>query len=122
MTETTDWDSLRMLRMNGQKPALPVIVTTKPHLPRRLEGVGCMTILHTAGQPMPVQLLDGLEVIFWFDNCGLMFHVSNLAKSKGVTFARTQVWCSCMGGLSLFALSCDSHAAMLKWLETGVAA
>lgn len=106
-----------MLRMGGHKPALPVIVTTKPYLPRRLEGVGCMTILHKAGTPMPIQLLEGLEVIFWFDTCGLMVHVLDLAKAKEVTFARAQVWCSCGNLLSLLPMSCESHAAMIDWLE-----
>jgi hypothetical protein len=117
--ETTDWDSLRMLRMGGLKPSSTVIVTTKPQMPRRLEGMGCMTILHKAGTPMPVQLLDGLEVIFWFDTCGITQHVMDLARANGVTFARSQTWCSCGNLLSLFPMSCESMAAAVEWLETG---
>jgi hypothetical protein len=83
----------------------------------RLEGVGCMVILHKAGDPMPVKLLDGLDVIFFFDRCDLAAHVGQLAKSKDVKFARAQSWCCCSGMLSVVLCSCESHAAMIEWLE-----
>lgn len=121
MTDTTDWDALRMLRMGGQKPTLPVIITTKPYLPRRLEGVGCMVILHKAGDVMPIQLLDGLDVIFFFDKCELTIHVERLAKAKEVTFGWAKTWCSCANLLSVAPMSCASHDAAVKWMETGSA-
>lgn len=119
MTGTTDWDSLRQLRMGGQKPALPVIVTTKPHLPQRLDGVGCMVILHKAGEAMPIKLLDGLDVIFMLDTCELMCHVEQFRKSKGVTFASSRAWCSCASLLTIAPMSCESHRAAIEWLEHG---
>lgn len=117
MTETTNWDALRMLRMAGQKPALPVIVTTKPILPQRLEGVGCLVILHKAGEVMPVKLLDGLDVIFFFDRCELAIHVEHLAQAKGVTFASSRTWCGCANLLSILPLSCWQMHEMVKWAE-----
>jgi hypothetical protein len=119
---TTDWDALRMLRMGGQKPSLPVIVTTKPLLPQRLEGVGCLVILHKAGEPMPVKLLDGLDVIFNFDKCGLTDHVMALAKAKGVEMGRVQTWCGCANLLSILPLNCYQHGQIMDWLENGYAA
>lgn len=117
MTKTTDWDALRMLRLAGQKPSLPVIVTTKPHLPMRLEGVGCLVILHKAGEVMPIKLLDGLDVIFNFDKCALALHVEQLAKAKGVTFSSSRTWCGCANLLSILPMYCQSHHEMIKWLE-----
>lgn len=117
LVEFTDWDALRQLRLGGQKPSLPIIVTTKPYLPRRLYGVGCLVILHRAGEVMPIALLEGLDVIFWFDRCELVIHVDRLAKSKGIKFGWVKVWCSCAGVLSILPMSCASHAAMVEWLE-----
>ncbi|MDP9090166.1 MAG: hypothetical protein M3O26_15650 [Pseudomonadota bacterium] len=122
MTEITDWDALRQLRMAGKKPTLPVIVTTKPQLPQRLDGVGCLVILHKAGEVMPIKLLDGLDVIFWFDRCELELHVKHMADAKGVTFERSRVWCNCAGLLSILPMSCDSMASAIEWMETGYVA
>ena len=114
---TTDWDALRMMRLAGQKPVLPVIVTTKPILPQRLEGVGCLVILHKAGEVMPVKLLEGLDVIFFFERCELANAVRKLAMDKGVQFGRSQTWCGCAGLLSILPMNCYSHGEMIKWLE-----
>lgn len=122
MTETTDWDALRLMRLAGQKPALPVIVTTKPDLPRRLEGVGCLVILHKAGEVMPIKLLEGLDVIFNFDRCALELHVEHLAKAKGVKFASSRVWCGCANLLSILPMTCWQMHEMVKWAEGDSAA
>jgi hypothetical protein len=111
------WDTLRELRMHGQKPALPVIVTNKPHLPRKLEGVGCLTILHAAGEAMPIGLIEGLDVIFFFDRCDLADHVYRLAQAKRVKLGRTRTWCSCASLLSDLPMSCASHVAAIMRLE-----
>jgi hypothetical protein len=115
--EPTSWDALRQLRLGGRKPTLPVIVTSKEKLPRRLEGVGCMTILHKAGEVMPIKLLEDLDVIFFFDRCELASHVRRLAKEKGVKFGWTQTWCTCGSMLTVLPMACDSMAEMVKWAE-----
>jgi hypothetical protein len=115
--ETTDWDALRMMRLSGKRPQLPVIVTSKVQLPRRLEGVGCLVILHKAGDVMPIKLLDGLDVILFFDRCELAGHVWKLAKAKGVTFASVKTWCKCAQLLSILPMDCDGHATAMAWLE-----
>jgi hypothetical protein len=117
MTESADWDALRAMRMAGQKPALAVIVTSKIQLPKRLEGVGCMVILHRAGEVMPIDLLEGLDVLFFFDKCELVGHVWRLAKAKEVTFARCRAWCTCASMPTILPMACDSYAAAIEWLE-----
>jgi hypothetical protein len=111
------WDALRQLREGGEKPSLPVIVTTKRELPRRLDGVGCLTVLHEAGTPFPVELLDGIDVIFFFDKCELAGQVQRLAKSKGVKFGWARAWCTCGSFLTVAPLACDSYAAAVDWME-----
>ena len=117
LNESTNWEALKALRLSGRKPALPVFVTTKPKLPYQLAGVGCMVIVHKAGEVMPVKLLDGLDVIFNFDKCELSIHVERLAKAKGVKFASSRVWCGCANVLSILPMNCYSHHEMVKWLE-----
>jgi hypothetical protein len=119
LDETTDWDALRLMRGHGKKPALPVIVTTHPRLPQRLHGVGCLTILHKAGEVMPIRLLDGLDVIFFFERCDMVIGVQQLAKAKGVKFGWAKTWCSCAGLLSIAPFTCESHAEAEKWMGTG---
>lgn len=114
--EPTTWDALRQLRLGGQKPALPVIVTTKKHLARALDGVGCMVIVHEAGTVMPVTLLDGLDLIFYFDTCALAETVWRLAKSKGVELASARAYCGCTGITTIAPMSCESHEAAMEWL------
>ena len=115
--DSSTWDALKELRESGQKPTLPVIVTTKRHLPYRLQGVGCMVILHEAGKAMPVALLESLDVIFFFDRCDLVVSVWKLCSSKGVKMASTKVWCACDGSLSVAPLLCESYADAMQWLE-----
>lgn len=119
--ETTTWDSLRLLRSHGQKPALPVIVTTKPDLPRRLWGVGCMVIVHKAGDVFPVKLLDGLDVILVLDRCELGNSVFRLADAKGVKFARLQAWCHCGAHLTVAPILCESYSSATDWLTVHAA-
>ena len=115
--EVTNWDALRLMRSQGHKPSLPVIVTSKTHLPRRLDGVGCLAILHQAGESPPVQLLDGLDVIVWFDTCELGARFMRFALNRGVKFARYQAWCTCGKNLTVLALDCKSYADGDAWFE-----
>lgn len=113
------WEALRDLRATGRRPTLPVVVTTKRQMPWRLQGVGCLTVLHEAGTKFPVEHLAGLEVIFLFERCELASHVWRLAKSRGVKF-NAQVWCECAGCLSCLPMSCESARAAIDWSESEV--
>lgn len=111
------WDDLRQLRVAGHKPTLPVIVTSHAHLPKRLEGVGCLTILHRAGEPMPVKLLEGLHVIWFFEQCHTAEFTWKLCRTKGINLASSRVWCGCANLLSILPMWCHSYAETCEWGE-----
>lgn len=112
-----DWDALRQMRLAGSKPSMPVIVTSQPHLPKRLEGVGCLVILHRSGDVMPVKLLEGLDVIWFFEQCHLAEFTWKLCKDRGVKLARSRVWCGCANLLSILPMWCHSHREAEDWAE-----
>lgn len=89
------WAELAELRRNGKKPALRIIVTDKKRMCWNLHGVGCMTILHGPGEPMPVELLEGLDVILWFANCERAALVWRAMRAKEIAPARCEAWCEC---------------------------
>lgn len=102
----SDWDALRMLRWTGKKPKLPVFVTSNPVLPERLAGLGCMVIVHDPGEPMPFGLLQGLDVIMWFDECDKAAGVWEAMSAKKQLPASFAAWCACGAGLTRFPSKC----------------
>jgi len=111
----SDWNQLRELRSTGNKPALPIIITSKKYLPRRLPDT-CMTIIHEAGTPMPVELLEGLDVIVWFDRCEIASAVWKLLKAKSVKCSCFRAWCTCGSMLTIAPMDCESHRRAIEWL------
>ena len=101
------WADLSALRAAGQKPRLPVIVTTNRYLERNLRGVGALVIEHDAGAPMPVQALLGLEVILMLPNCMQGLAVKQLMDARGVCCARLRAWCRCEKQLTVVPQACS---------------
>lgn len=102
-----NWQDLAELRRNGRRPALRVIVTDKKRMCWNLHGVGCMTILHGPGEPMPVELLEGLDVILWFSNCDRAASVWRAMRGKEIVPARCEAWCECAGELTTCVGKCS---------------
>jgi hypothetical protein len=100
------WGDLRAMRLRGQRPALRVIVTTSERFANRMQWVGCAAILHEAGTPMPVELLDGLDVILDLGNCERASRVKRLMDTKGVSPERLQAWCQCEQSITVAPRSC----------------
>ncbi len=117
MTDAIGWDSLRLLRSHGQRPSLPVIVTSHRWLPNRLWGVGCLVVYHPPGTPFPVRLLDGLDVILMLERCELAEFVQRLADTRGVQFARLRTWCACERALNVSTCDCKDFKPVNDWLE-----
>lgn len=114
------WPELADLRQHGYRPTLRMFVTTDPTFARRMTWVGCVAVLHKAGEPMPVELLDDLDVILDLGRCERAESVMRLMRERNVVPARVQVWCGCDGGLSIAPRSCA--VAPDDWLvPTGIA-
>lgn len=111
------WQELAELRRNGRRPALRVIVTDKKRMCWNLHGVGCMTILHIPGEPMPVELLEGLDVILWFDTCERAAAVSRSMRAKSVTPQRCEAWCECALELTTCVGKCTEMREVQNQLE-----
>ena len=108
------WDDLAELRARGQRPTLRTFVTTDPAFARRMTWVGCAAVLHEAGTPMPVELLDGLDVILDLGRCERAGAVKRLCDARDVTLARCQAWCRCAQGLTVAPHPCEE--AVDAWL------
>ena len=102
------WADLAELRARGQRPALPVYVTNRPVLARNMNDVGCLTILHRSGEPMPVELLRGLDVRLDFDLCETAGLVKRLMDRRDVQPASLRAWCRCARGFTAMCGACDT--------------
>lgn len=111
------WDDLRVLRQAGQQPYLRMFVTTNPQFARTMTWVGCAAVYHKAGEPMPVELLDDLDVILDLGTCERAGLVWDLMQRKGVKPSRCQTWCPCSRSLSVQAIRCETAVAVDIWLS-----
>jgi hypothetical protein len=105
----TPWDALRILRKQGKRPHFPVHVVSL--FPRRFDdnmaAINVMVIRHNPGEPMPVELLDGLDVSLHFGNCEMGGRVVQMMRAKGVTPKSLKVWCNCGDGYTVSCGPCD---------------
>lgn len=115
------WGQLAQLRAAGQRPAMTLIVSTSRRFAWNVGQLGAMTILQQRGEPMPVELLDGLDVIFHLDNCDQNAAVLRLMRSKGVIAGRAgqvRCWCKCFEFLDSGAAPCSATRQSLAWIES----
>lgn len=106
MAVVFSWAELAELRQQGYRPSLRMFVTTDPTFARRMTWVGCVAVLHRAGEPMPVELLHGLDVILDVGRCARAESVMRLIRERNVVPERLQVWCGCDGELSIIPRAC----------------
>ena len=98
------------------QPAMKLIVTTNKRFAWNMDEIGVMAIVHTPGEPMPVELLEGLEVLFMFADCGQSAAVLRLCTAKSVTLAWFRCWCECEKVLTSLALPCASQDELRAWI------
>lgn len=102
------WTELADLRRRGLRPELPVYVTDRWMLARNMTDVGCVAILHKRGEPMPVRLLEGLDVCLEFPTCVASGRVARLIRERNVAPRSLRAWCRCARDfVSVFA-GCDT--------------
>jgi hypothetical protein len=102
------WQDLRALRQTGQRPTLPVIVSTGHYrLDRNLRESGCLVITHKPGEMFHVELLQGLRVMLFVGRCERANRVAKSMMARGVEPAQMQVWCECSAELTTAPVSCE---------------
>jgi hypothetical protein len=90
------WDDLRLMRAQGLRPVLPLIVTVyADRLARTLMDEGCAVIVHQSGEPFPVELLDELWVWLFLGNCDRGQAVVRAMNAKSIRPAELLCWCEC---------------------------
>lgn len=107
------WADLAELRSRGQRPALRMFVTTRESFARRMTWVGCAAVLHEPGEPFPVELLDGLDVILDLGSCERAAKVKRLMDARDVKPTRLQTWCRCEKSLRIDTPACGEEGAWL---------
>lgn len=89
-----NWEDLRALREGGRRPHR-LVVTTNWRYAAEHAADGAMVIVHAKGEPMPVELLDGLDVELRLENCEQACGVARLVKSREVIPSCVRTWCRC---------------------------
>jgi hypothetical protein len=104
------WQELRTLRDRGQKPRLLCVTTDFRRCVDRAKS-GAMVVVHRAGEALPVELLDGLNVELHLDDCSQTFRLAKAWKSWGVQPALCSAWCQCEGRMSIcVSPNCEHNA------------
>lgn len=85
---------------------MKLIVTTSSRMAFGMDRIGVMVIVHRSGEPMPVELLEDLDVIFWLGDCDKNAAVLKLLNSRGVTVRAFKCWCDCEQILTSLVAPC----------------
>lgn len=107
-----DWADLKALRDAGHRPAHMLAVFSGDHWRFRAAMIenGAMVIDHPSGQPIPIELLAGLEVLLMFSRCGEAMEIAKQIRGAKHPPLRCRVWCECMQDLSVIAMKCREAA------------
>lgn len=100
------WDELAGLREKGQRPALPVFLTTRKNLSWNI-GREFFVIHVPRGTKFLCELLAGLRVILMLDDCKQAAKVIALLKAKSIECEEVRVWCECQKTLKNGADNCE---------------
>jgi hypothetical protein len=104
------WADLAAMRQRGEKPQLSVFVTNHERFARNMWGVGSLVILHQQGEVIPVELLEGLDVVLMFPRCAVASRIRHLMDERGVKCASVRTWCTCGEGLTATPYAnCDDY-------------
>jgi hypothetical protein len=91
------WSDLRELRRMGRKPALPLYVTTDYRRCWDAHNQGAMIIEHKAGERFEFDLLAGLDVVLYLDECSQTSAVSRRLAEEAEQPKSVRAWCRCEG-------------------------
>lgn len=80
-----------------------------------LRGGPVLTVEHPAKAPLPLHLLEDLDVIFWFDTCAPASPIAAAARERGIKFERARVYCRCECAINIASYECDYSQAAAEW-------
>lgn len=112
------WEQLRVLREAGRKPALMVVITTQRWFVRGWDQQGVMCILHRPGEKFPVELLEGLEVLVWLDNCDQTYALIRHMSLKGVQAKNFHHVCKCYSCCDSWCRPCSETHEVMAWITS----
>jgi len=78
-----------------------------------------MVVLHKPGEALPVELLDGLNVELYLDDCSQTFRLSKAWKAKGVQPSLCSAWCKCEQRMSICVSPNCKHGGETTALAEG---
>jgi hypothetical protein len=108
------WADLKSLRDAGHRPA-HMLTVFAPRAHRNFRAamfeIGAMVIDHELGDPIPVELLGGLEVLLMFEYCGDTCEFARRLPGTKYPPARCRAWCSCSKALTIAPGPCSRRAA-----------
>lgn len=104
-----NWTDLASLRARGQRPAL-LCVTTEFRRCREQAEAGAMVVVHKPGEPLPVELLEGLNIELHLDDCSQTFRLLKAWKARDVAPALCSAWCRCEGAMTIAISPNCTHA------------
>lgn len=112
------WEQLHELRAAGKRPTYRVVVTTDPSFAHRVADPAVMCIVHKPGAAMPVELLEGLDVLLWLDNCDQCTAVLRLCRAKEIQPRDLRLWCSCFRHFDTGCSPCKDATETLSWIAS----
>jgi hypothetical protein len=108
------WADLRALRAAGHRPAHVLTVFAAPaHRNFRSEmiSMNAMVIDHALEEPIPLELIGGLEVLLMFERCADAMELARLLRGAKYPPVWCRVWCNCSNALTIAPGPCCRRAS-----------
>jgi hypothetical protein len=107
------WADLKELRDAGYRPAHTLMIFGEGHanLRRAMLELGAMVIDHASDEPVPAQLLQGLDVLLLFERCAESSAIAAAIRASTAPPARCRAWCECSRDLTICPGPCGRRRA-----------
>ena len=108
------WADLKSLRDAGHRPA-HMLTVFAPGAHRNFRAamieIGAMVIDHQLDQPIPLELIGGLEVLLMYEICEDACELARRMWGMKYPPTRCRVWCSCSKALTVTPGPCRRRTA-----------
>jgi hypothetical protein len=106
------WDRLQELRAKGQRPLLPVFITTEGKWKYRLPR-SYLVIEVKPGEAFRSDLLEGLDVILAL-GCDRAARVVKAINDQNIVCRSVTAWCPCTKEMVVAGWDCSTMAKQAK--------